>query len=77
MKKILKIALAGLLVLILLIVAGVIFINLSSTKRKAADYLSKYLKDEYGLRLESKDLDYEFHRNFIRVRLNNVRIYGG
>lgn len=75
--KFLKIAGIVLAVLVLLVVGAVIFINLPSTKHKAANYLSNYLKNELGLRLETEDLDYNFEKGLIRIRMRNVRIYGG
>src|SRR4026208_169150 len=76
-KQVFKIAVAGVLIVLLFIVAGVVFVNLPSTKHKASNYLSNYLKDQYGLRLESQDLDYQFERRFLKIRMKNVRIYGG
>ncbi len=77
MKKALKVTAITILCLALLFIAGLVLINLPSTKKKVGNYFITYLKEQYGLRLEASEFSYEFEKNLLIIRMNNVRIYGG
>ncbi|MCI0415254.1 translocation/assembly module TamB domain-containing protein [bacterium] len=67
----------SLLILIFLLTAGLLIINLPSTKQKVGAYLIDYLKKEYGIHAETDQFDYKFQDGLLIVRIDKVKIFGG
>ena len=77
LKKALKYTLVASLILFTLLIAAVLFITHPSTHTRVGRYLIQYLKNEYGLQLDSEDFAYDFEKGQLRIRMKDVRIYGG